>query len=103
MPLEGHAERLQTPLGSRDRRLIGGLAVLAVLGAGVGAYASSGRPAAPAGGGCVVVTVPSTMGGARLRNCGLEGARFCRSESGASRDIALACRREGYAAPSSAG
>jgi hypothetical protein len=96
MPLEGHAERLQTPVGSRDRRFVGMLALLGVVGAGLGVYASSGGPEPPAGGGCVVVTVPSTMGGAQLRNCGAAAERFCRTEAEASRDIAAACRREGF-------
>jgi hypothetical protein len=96
MPLEGHAQRLQTPVGGRDRRFVGMLALLGALGVGLGAYAASGRPASPAGGGCVVVTVPSTMGGARLRNCGAAAERFCLTEALGSRDIAAACRREGY-------
>src|SRR5579871_2649446 len=67
MPVEGHWERANTPLRRRDRQVIRValvIGVLAVVGLGI-AYAL--RPAARSNAGCVVASVPSTMGGATLR------------------------------------
>jgi hypothetical protein len=94
MPLEGQHERLGSPLRGRDRRFLAALAALGALATGAGVYASSGKP--PAAERCVLVTVPSTMGGARIRSCGAAAVRFCRSEAQHSRGIAEACRREHY-------
>ena len=84
MPVEGHWERANTPLRARDRRVLVVVAVVAVLvaiGLGV-AYAL--RPAAQSNAGCVVVDVPSTMGGATLRNCGAAAHEFCRTQGRAT-------------------
>ncbi len=47
---------------------------------------------------CVVVDVPSTMGGARLRQCGRAAHDFCRTQGAKDEVVAAACRAQGYAA-----
>jgi|SRR5471032_1608861 hypothetical protein len=98
MPVEGHWERANTPLRSRDRRVLVVVAVVSVLvaiGLGV-AYAL--RPAAQSNAGCVVVDVPSTMGGATVRNCGAAAHEFCRTQGTRDRTVATACTTQGFAA-----
>ena len=97
MPFEGQAERLATPLSGRDRRFIVALVCVFVLAIAASVFAYTKRPAAPSNKGCIVVTVASSLGGTTLRNCGAAARRFCRSEGRLNRDIAVACRREGYA------
>lgn len=97
MPLEGHAERLRTPLGPRDRKLLGVLALVALLAVAAGGAYGLTRGDGPSNAGCVIVTVPSTMGGARVRNCGAAAASFCQTEAAGPDDILAACRRAGYA------
>jgi hypothetical protein len=98
MPVEGHWERANTPLRTRDRqvlRVVVVVAVLAVAGLGI-AYAF--RPAAQSNAGCVVANVPSTMGGATLRSCGLQAHKLCRTQGKVDRVIAEACISQGFAA-----
>jgi hypothetical protein len=97
MPVEGQFERANTPLSRRDKRLLGALAVVAAAGvAAVGiAFATH---SSSSGAGCVTVDVPSTMGGARLHNCGSAAHRFCRTQGPRDVRIAAACRKQGFAA-----
>ena len=96
MPVEGHWERANTPLRARDRRvLVVVAAVLVVIGLGI-AYAM--RPAARSNAGCIVVDVPSTMGGATVRNCGAAAHDFCRTQGKLDRTVAAACVTQGFAA-----
>ena len=91
MPVEGHWERANTPLRTRDRRVlvvVAVVAVLVVIGLGI-AYAL--RPAAQSNAGCVVVDVPSTMGGATVRSCGAAAHDFCRTQGRLDRTVATAC------------
>ena len=97
MPLEGYADRLGTSLSGRDRHFIAIIACVLVLGVVVSVFAYANSPAAPSSKGCVVVTVASSLGGTTLRNCGAAAKRFCRGEGKLNTDIAVACRREGYA------
>ena len=82
MPLQGHWDRLQTPVRQttgRERRIVwvfGAVLAAAALGAIIVAIATSG-PSLPAG--CIQVEVPSTMGGSTTRFCGQDAASFCRS------------------------
>ena len=98
MPVEGQWQRANTPLSRRDKRLLVALAALAVAGAitvgVVFATRSSSLPEA----GCISVDVPSTMGGARLRNCGRAAHRFCHTQGPRDARIAAACRKQGFAA-----
>ena len=98
MPVEGQWQRANTPLSRRDKRLLGGLAVLAAAGAAAAGIALATHSGSSPAAGCVVVDVPSTMGGARLRNCGAAAHRFCRTEGRRDPRIADACRRQGFAA-----
>ena len=77
------------------------LAVAAAIAAGIVFATHSGSSS---GAGCVVVDVPSTMGGARLRNCGSAAHEFCRTQG--PRDplgSRAACRKQGFAADVAAG
>ena len=106
MPLEGHWERVNTPLRAitdRERRLvwlIGGLVAAAALAAVVVAIVTNG----PSHAGCVQLDVPSTMGGGVVRQCGDDAAKFCSAgapDTGPLQKGALQkCRDEGYATPS---
>jgi hypothetical protein len=82
MPLEGHWERVNTPLRKttlRERRLLvafGALLALSVIAATIVAIATSGPKT---GAGCVRVDLPSTMGGATPELCGSAARSFCAS------------------------
>ena len=98
MPVEGHWARANTPLRARDRRVLVVAAVVAALvlvGLGI-AYAL--RPAARSNAGCVVVDVPSTMGGARMQSCGAAAHELCRTQGRVDRTVAEACLTQGFAA-----
>jgi hypothetical protein len=98
VPVEGQWRRVNTPLSRRDKRLVlavAGLAAVAVAAGGaVYATHSPGRSDA----GCVIVNLPSTMGGAQVRNCGAAAHTFCRVQGPIDRTVAAACRRQGFAA-----
>lgn len=98
MPVEGQWQRANTPLSRRDKRLLLVLAVLAAAGAAAAAIAFATHSGSSSGAGCVVVDVPSTMGGARLRNCGSAAHAFCRTEGARDPRIGAACRKQGFAA-----
>jgi hypothetical protein len=103
MPLQGHWDRVNTPLrevGGRERRLawvIGGLVALAAVAAVIAAIGTSSPTAAA---GCVRVDLPSTMGGGTPQLCGSAAKSFCRSEAANSPPLnqtALPkCRQAGY-------
>jgi hypothetical protein len=96
MPVEGQWDRNLTPLRRRDRRVLLVCACIAVAAIVGGVVFSLTRPAGPSNAGCVVVEVPSTMGGGTLRNCGSAAKTFCRTD-GRDPRVAAACRRAGYA------
>jgi hypothetical protein len=98
MPVEGQWQRANTPLSRRDKRLLGALAVLAAVGVAAVAVAFATHQTSSPGAGCVVVDVPSTMGGARLQNCGSAAHQFCREQGPRDPRIAAACRQQGFAA-----
>jgi hypothetical protein len=82
MPLEGHWERVNTPLRAttlRERRIvwvvIGLLAAAAV--ATVIVVIATSSPSA--GAGCIRVDLPSTMGGGTPELCGDSAKSFCNS------------------------
>ena len=96
MPLEGHWNRLATPLSGRERRLLVILAAAVVATAiGVGVYAATGGAHHQAG--CIDVTVPASMGGATIHRCGKDAVTFCRAQGSSDAAIAQACEREGLA------
>jgi hypothetical protein len=112
MPLQGHWDRVNTPLRAvteRERRLVwivGALVAAATTAAVIVAIATSGHSgsgsATPAG--CIRIEFPSTMGASASNLCGSQAAEFCRSsaaQSSSLRESALAqCRDQGYATPS---
>ena len=98
MPVERQAERLAASLRPRDKYFLAAMACVVALGIGVSAYAYAMRAPAPSNAGCVVVTVPSSLGGTTLRNCGAAVRRFCRVQGRLSSGIAAACRDQGFAA-----
>ena len=107
MPLEGHWERVNTPvrkLSERERRLVwvvGALVAAATAVAVVVAILTSGSSSTSS---CVEVEVPGTMGGGVNRVCGDDAVSFCRAGApsmGPLRHVALEkCRDQGYVTPS---
>jgi hypothetical protein len=96
MPLEGHWNRLATPLSGRERRLLVAVAAVVVAVAiGVGVYAATDGAHHQAG--CIDVTVPASVGGATIHRCGTDAVRFCRMQGSSDAAIARACKREGLA------
>ena len=97
-------ERAHTPLSRRDKRLLAAVAaVIAVAAAVAAVVVSRDALGLVVGAGCVVVDVPSTMGGARLRNCGSAAHGFCRTQGPLDPRVAAACRKQGFAADVAAG
>jgi hypothetical protein len=82
VPLEGHWQRVNTPLREttgRERLIVAvaaGLLVMAAIAAAIVAIGSS-NPSTPAG--CIRIEVPSTMGASASTLCGARAASFCRS------------------------
>ena len=97
VPVEGQWRRAEAPLSRRDKRLLAATAVVAVAVAAVGAVYAA-HPSGRSDAGCVVVRLPSTMGGTEVRNCGAAAHTFCRLEGKVDTTVAAACRRAGYAA-----
>ncbi|SRR5258708_37803445 len=94
MPIEGQA---RAPLRGRDKILLVALAAAAVVAAATLTVVLATRGSS-SNAGCVVVSVPSTMGGASLRNCGAAAHAFCRTQGKRDATIGAACRSQGYAA-----
>jgi len=97
MPVEGQTKRLARGLDRRDKHVLAAFAGAVVLGVGSCGYVYATHSPAPASADCVVVTVPSTIGGQTLRNCGNAARTFCRSEASLNETVASACRERGYA------
>jgi hypothetical protein len=95
MPVEGQWQRIRTPLRRREKLLLalaGTAAVATALVAGlVFGHSEKSRES------CLLVRVPSTMGGATLRECGAAAHDFCRRQAHDA-FVAQACRKQGYAA-----
>jgi hypothetical protein len=95
------SRRLSEPLrwGRRERTIVAallGCVVAAVLAIGVYALTSS----TPARAGCIDLTFASTLGAARVHQCGGQARRMCAAPSGfrgtAAEELREACRRAGY-------
>jgi hypothetical protein len=97
MPMQGHWERLQTPLrktSRREGRLIAVVGGLVAVGLAVFLYvAIQGGSSAPDQG-CVEVTAAHSTGGATLRACGEKAERWCRSSANTPEPLARQLRRE---------
>ncbi|HET8894744.1 MAG TPA: hypothetical protein VFM96_11670 [Gaiellaceae bacterium] len=94
MPIEG---QVRTPLGRRDRLLLAAVATALLAAAAVGGVMLATH-GSHSDAGCVVVAVPSTLGGATVRACGPAAHRFCHTQGKRDATIATACRSQGYAA-----
>jgi hypothetical protein len=94
MPVEGQWERVNGPLRSNDRTVLVVMACLtAVVLIGAVIYALTKPRHSDAG--CVVFTVPASVGGATVRDCGAKGKAFCATKDGQT-EAAAECRRLGY-------
>ena len=94
MPVEGHWERLGTPLSRRERRVmiaVGCLAAAVV--AGFAIYALATRSSSKHEAGCVTVTFAASLGGTTVKKCGQDAQTFCEEQSPHSSQIATACRQ----------
>ena len=98
VPVEGHWQRATTPLSRRDKRLLAAAAGIAAAVAAAAGATYAVHPSGRSDAGCVVVRLPSTMGGAEVRNCGAAAHTFCRLQGRVDATVAAACRRAGYAA-----
>jgi hypothetical protein len=98
MPVEAQWLRARSSLTKRDKRVLAGMVIAAVIATIVG-VAFAGGSSSPSNASCVVVDVPSTMGGVRLRQCGPAARGFCRDQGPKDATIAAACLRQGYAVP----
>jgi hypothetical protein len=95
VPVEDQWNRVNTSLRPRDRWVLLVVVCVSALAIAGGVLWYALRSPGPSNVGCVVVTVPSTMGGAVLRNCGGAGRDFCREHADAG-NAAEQCRRLGY-------
>jgi hypothetical protein len=94
------SKRLSQPLrwGRREKSAVAAVLACVVLAViGLGAYALSSG--APNRAGCIDVTFASTLGGARLHECGERARTVCATPDafkGISGALRQACRRAGY-------
>jgi hypothetical protein len=95
MPVEKQAERLATPLGGRDRRLLAVLGVLSALAILAGAVYAATRGGDPAGERCFTATYAASVGGATVHECGAAAVHYCRVDA-VLPELAAACRRAGF-------
>ncbi|HZV72716.1 MAG TPA: hypothetical protein VFF79_03285 [Conexibacter sp.] len=105
MPLEGHWQRVNTPLRRVARRervvaIVGAAIVAVVLLALVLATVGDSRPAPAAG--CIYAIVPGVMGATPVDACGADATRICAAHATqldpGSRAIQASCRRAGLIA-----
>jgi hypothetical protein len=93
MPVEAQWRRARSTLSKRDKWVLGSMGTAAIAATIVGFAFANGSTVRRD---CVVVNVPSTMGGARLQPCGAAAGTFCREQGPLDLTIARACRRQGY-------
>jgi hypothetical protein len=104
MPLEGHFQRVNTPLRRLTKRernvLVAGLAITIVALVGlILATQSDSRPAP--GPGCIYTVVAGRTGGEPVHGCGAEAEAICahsaRFDNPRSETVVEACREAGVA------
>jgi hypothetical protein len=100
MPLEGHWQRVNTPLRTltpRERRLVSAAVVLITAAAIAVVLLAASASSAPPRPGCISAIVPGAMGGQPIDACGARARRICRERLGLSDPGSLAveadCRR----------
>ena len=96
MPVEGQWDRVNTQLRPVDRRVLWIMAVVAVVAVVGGIVFALAKPA-HSDAGCVVFTVPASVGGATVRYCGDRAKAFCATKGGKTLGVTAQCRRLGYA------
>lgn len=104
MPLQGHWQRVNTPLRettSRERvlvRVVGALVGIAVIASIIVVIVTSGGSESDPT--CVNVDVPSTMGGGAIHACGNDAASLCHGPAARrpplNATILEKCRDAGY-------
>jgi hypothetical protein len=100
MPLEGHYERVNTPLRRltrRERNVAIGAIVIAVVAILAVVLATAGNSAPKAGAGCIYAIIPGVMGAEPVDACGTQAefvcARHAAGTAPGSETIREACRR----------
>jgi hypothetical protein len=97
MPVEGHWERLGTPLSQREKRVGLGLgALLVAVALGIGIYSLLTRSSSTPQAGCVSVTFAASLGGTKVTKCGQDARTFCQEQSGHSPQVLTACKQAGF-------
>lgn len=101
--MQDQSKRLAEPLRwTRASRLAVACAVLALVVAGAVVAVVGSTSGTPTHRGCIEITVPSTLGGAVVRQCGSAARQMCANPAG-NRGLAAngalrdACRRAGLA------
>jgi hypothetical protein len=104
MPLEGHWNRLNTPLRTltaRERRVVAAAIGLVLATALAIALVAAGSSSKPLRTGCIDAIVPGVMGGQPVQGCGAAARRIChahlRLSDPGSRAIEASCARAGIA------
>jgi hypothetical protein len=101
--LQGHWERVNTPLRTTARREIWAMTAIAAIvlvGLAIALFAALHDGSSKADAGCIDVPATHSVGGATYQVCGADVARWCRSA--ATRDDWLGsslrprCRSAGY-------
>jgi hypothetical protein len=95
MPLEGHAERVNTPLRPRDRHVLVVLALVTLVAVVAASVYAIARPSS-SGVHCISFTVPASMGGAAVRECDAGATHYCRVNAIVPQAVE-ACNRAGFA------
>jgi hypothetical protein len=95
VPLEGHAERVNTPLRPRDRQVLIVLALVSLVAVVAGSVYALSRPSA-SGANCISFTVPASMGGAAVRQCDAAARHYCSVNASVPQAVE-ACTGAGFA------
>jgi hypothetical protein len=102
MPLQGHWERVNTPLRKltrRERNVAIGAVALSLIAILAVVLATAGNSEPKAGPGCVYAIIPGVMGAEPVDACGVQAEIVCaKHESGSqpgSQTIREACRKAG--------
>jgi len=103
--MQGHNRRLSEPLTRRQKRIMAATLGVIALAIAVAILVASlgGGSSQTSHDGCVTLTIPSTLGGATLHQCGAAAREFCAQEY--AKDDALAgiarpqCALAGYRPP----
>jgi len=105
MPPNYHQDR---PIGRADRKpLLASAAAVAMVCAGLGAWATLGGSSGPQQKGrCVTVSFASATGGVYAHQCGLAARDWCAEEAkgtgSAAQQVQAACRLEDFLPPGTA-